>query len=81
MWQGMSLKSESKTHDLNHDLYFTAHTFNCVCHRIKSIFRVLGVYNFANSANIYNIQNKSGDTHKILHTIQIKYHHKIYPTL
>ena len=28
-------------------IYFTAHTFNCVCHCIKSMFRVLGVYNFA----------------------------------
>ena len=36
-----------KTHDLNHDLTFSAHTFNCVCHSIRSMFRVLGVYNFA----------------------------------
>ena len=26
--------------------YFTAHTFNCVCHSISSMFRVLGIYNF-----------------------------------
>ena len=25
---------------------FTAHTINCVCHMIKSMFRVLGMYNF-----------------------------------
>ena len=25
---------------------FTAHTFNCVCHCMKSMFKVLGVYNF-----------------------------------
>ena len=35
-----------KTHDLNHDLTFYAHTFNCVCHSIRSMFRVLGIYNF-----------------------------------
>ena len=33
--------------DLNHDLTFSAHTINCVCHSIRSMFRVLGIYNFA----------------------------------
>ena len=28
-------------------IYFTAHTFNCVCHCIRVMFRVLGMYNFA----------------------------------
>ena len=46
MGQDISLKSESKTHDLNHDLTFSAHTINCMCHSIRSMFRVLGVYNF-----------------------------------
>ena len=47
MGQDISLKSErKKTHDLDHDLTFSAHTFNCVCHSIRSMFRVLGVYNF-----------------------------------
>ena len=32
--------------DLNHDLTFSAHTINCVCHSIRSMFRVLGMYNF-----------------------------------
>ena len=32
------------THDLNHDLTFY---FNCVCHILRSMFRVLGIYNFA----------------------------------
>ena len=42
MGQGMSLKSEmKKNHDLNHDLIFYAHTINCVCHSIRSMFRVL----------------------------------------
>ena len=30
-------------------VYFTAHTFKCVCHCIRAMFRVLGVYNFAGS--------------------------------
>ena len=37
---------KGKTHDLNHDLTFSAHTINCVCHSIRSMFRVLGMYNF-----------------------------------
>ena len=39
-------KVKGKTHDLNHDLTFSAHTINCVCHSISSMFRVLGMYNF-----------------------------------
>ena len=46
MGQSISLKVKGKTHDLNHDLRFFAHTINCVCHSIKSMFRVLGMYNF-----------------------------------
>ena len=34
------------THDLNHDLTFYAHSINYVCHSIRSMFRVLGIYNF-----------------------------------
>ena len=37
---------KGKTHDLDHDLTFSAHTINCVCHSIWSMFRVLGIYNF-----------------------------------
>ena len=37
---------KGKTHDLNHDLTFSAHTINCVGHSIRSMFRVLGIYNF-----------------------------------
>ena len=29
-----------------HDLTFSAHTIDCVCHSIRSMFRVLGIYNF-----------------------------------
>ena len=32
-------------------IYFTAHTIECVCHCIKSMFRVLGVYNFGSFTN------------------------------
>ena len=32
-------KAKEKTHDLNHDLPFSAHS-------IRSMFRVLGIYNF-----------------------------------
>ena len=39
-------KVKGKTHDLNHDLTFYAHTINYVCHCIRSMFRALGVYNF-----------------------------------
>ena len=28
-------------------IYFTAHTFKCVCHFRRAMFRVLGMYNFA----------------------------------
>jgi hypothetical protein len=26
-------------------IYFTAHTINCMCHSIRTMFRVLGIYN------------------------------------
>jgi len=41
------------THDLNHDLTFYAHTINCVCHSIRSMFRVLGIYNFGFSIKCF----------------------------
>jgi hypothetical protein len=39
-------KVKWKTHDLNHDLTFSVCTINCVCHSIRSMFRVFGIYNF-----------------------------------
>ena len=27
-------------------IYFTAHTFKCLCHCRRAMFRVLGMYNF-----------------------------------
>ena len=41
--QGISLKNETKK---KHDLNVIAHKINCVCHSIRSMFRVLGMYNF-----------------------------------
>ena len=52
MGQDISLKSKGKTHDLNRDLTFYAHTFNCVHHSIRSMFRVLGINNFGPEHNI-----------------------------
>ena len=48
MGQGVSFKSERKIpgHDLYHDLTFSAHTIHCVCHSIRSMFRLLVIYNF-----------------------------------
>ena len=43
MGQNIGLKSGRK----NHDLTLSVHTTNCVCHSIRSTFRVLGIYNFA----------------------------------
>ena len=40
MGQGISLKGKGKPHDLT----FSAHTINCVCHSIRSMFRVFGIY-------------------------------------
>ena len=36
-------------------IYFTAHTLNCVCHCIRAMFRVLGMYNFAFSLKFFSI--------------------------
>ena len=55
MGQDISLKRERKNHDLNRDLTFSAHTIDCVCHSIKSLFRVLGVYNFAHTIKWYDV--------------------------
>ena len=40
-------------------IYFTAHTFKCVCHCRRAMFRVLGMYNFV--YNINWIKTKSSD--------------------
>ena len=33
-------------------IYFTAHTFKCVCHCRRAMFRVLGMYNFGMGAKV-----------------------------
>ena len=35
-------------------IYFTAHTFKCVCHCRRAMFRVLGMYNFAITFNLHD---------------------------
>ena len=37
---------KGKTHDLTHDLTFSVHTINYVCHSIRLMFIVLGISNF-----------------------------------
>ena len=32
-------------------IYFTTHTFKCVCHCRRAMFRLLGMYNFALTLN------------------------------
>jgi hypothetical protein len=54
MGQDISLRMKGKTHDLNHDLTFSAHTIKCVCHIIRSMFRVHLVYITLVSIQIYN---------------------------
>ena len=51
MGQVICLKSEI-THDLNHDLTFYCTHNDCVCHSIRSMFRVLGIYNFGTNTNL-----------------------------
>ena len=39
-------------------IYFTAHTINCVCHSIRTMYRVLGIYNFGGWLILFNLLNK-----------------------
>ena len=59
-----------KTHDLNHDLTFSAHTINFVCHSIRSMFRVLGIYNFEHShkqgRKVQKLEYEKGRNHDYL---------------
>ena len=50
MGQGISLKNESNNPWFK---YFIAYTINCVCHSIRSMFRVLGIHNFEQDMEIY----------------------------
>ena len=42
-------------------IYLTAHTINYVCHCIRTMFRVLGVYNFAPSIYFFSIVQGAED--------------------
>ena len=42
-------------------IYFTAHTFKCVCHCRREMFRVLGMYNFAVIFKLKNDNFKTRD--------------------
>ena len=77
MGQDISLKSEGKNHDLNHDLTFSAHTINCVCHTLRSMFRVLGIYNFVKRQKVYGdiTQNASPEELETL----LRYHENKVP--
>ena len=51
-------------------IYFTAHTFKCVCHCIRTMFRVLGVYNFEGTPNYWSFHrplDKDGPINYHLH--------------
>ena len=38
-------------------IYFTAHTFKCVCHCRRAMFRVLGMYNFGFTSKLVSKMN------------------------
>ena len=59
---------KGKTHDLNNDLTFSANTINCVCHSIRSMFRVLGMYNFGSGIN-YEIGFISKNMRSVTHCL------------
>ena len=68
MGQDISLKSKMKKKT------FSAHTINCVCHSIRSMFRVLGIYNSAltiNKNTIYHQKKKKASKHVKLLIIAI----------
>ena len=67
---------KEKTHGLKHDLTFSAHTIDCVCHSIRSMFRVLGILNFVEN------QEKPGENkyvESILVILQAYSRKKILP--
>ena len=48
-------------------IYFTAHTFNCVCHCIRAMFIVLGMYNFALNQRLTKASFKVAKVQKSFH--------------
>ena len=55
-------KVKGKNHDLKYDLTFSAHTINFVCHSIRSMFRVLGMYNFGLGLKLHKKFNFDRDS-------------------
>ena len=49
-------------------IYFTAHTFNCVCHCIRVMFRLLGMYNFGEIIKCLEEVNKKIITEEVKNT-------------
>ena len=49
-----TIQRAGKVKGKTHDLIFTAHTINCVCHSIWSMFRVIGVCNHIEALNPFN---------------------------
>ena len=47
-------------------IYFTAHTFKCVCHCRRAMFRVLGMYNFEESKKIASKDKKKENAKNII---------------
>ena len=64
-------------------IYFTAHTFKCVCHCRRAMFRVLGMYNFDGYIKTKNFppKRKLGSSKaKIVNKMKLNfdYHPKLY---
>ena len=53
-------------------IYFTAHTFKCVCHCRRAMFRVLGMYNFGSDT-----ETETGNWPKLLADTETNRNHKI----
>jgi hypothetical protein len=49
--------------------YFTAHTINCVCHSIGSMFKVVGVYIF-DSHLAWGLETCRTFSHFLIHSLQ-----------
>ena len=54
-------------------IHFTAHTLNCVCHSIRSMFIVLGMYNFALDPEIDKSFNLKWKTALAYHRLSLFY--------
>ena len=47
-------------------IYFTAHTINCVCHSMRTMFRVLGIYNFGATHKYSRVHENSTSTYVLI---------------